>query len=341
MKKIVVIFLFFFCTNVFAEPIKQVVFFGDSLSDDGNLYSYLKILPKSPPYFLGRFSNGPTWAEHIGDYYYKKSYAAYSNYSYGGATAILHHLRTDSFVAPVILSEEIESYLLRTKNKDRSHTLFGLWIGANDYLYERTENINKLTDKVVAKMMWAVSTILDNGGKRFFILNLPDLSQIPFAHNNHMEERLGIISQLHNEKLAEAVKTLQQQYPDVDIMYVDIYSIFLDILKHPDVYNKKYGTHVTNITDSCWLGDMIGRDKSFIVKALIENKVDKVLDKKIDVDTLSDMILASPSLHYAFSQNDNLEPCVDPDNYLFWDDMHPTAVIHGVLGSIMIEALDK
>ncbi len=342
MKKFFLfLFLIFFCTNIFASPIKEVVFFGDSLSDDGNLYRYLKILPKSPPYYLGRFSNGPTWAEYIGNYYYQKSFASYSNYAYGGATAILHHLRTDSFIAPVLLSEEIESYLLHSKNKDKSQTVYGLWIGANDYLYERMEDIDLLTDQVVQKMMWAVTTVLNSGGKRFFILNLPDLSQIPFAHNNNMEERLGRLSRLHNQKLDAAVKNLRVQYPNAEFIYVDVYNIFLDILKNPDVYNQEYGTHITNLTGSCWMGDMLGRDKSEVMKALSENHIGTILGKNIELNNLSEMILANPTFKNAYSQNDNLEPCSNPDDYLFWDDMHPTAVIHKVLGKIIVSTLGE
>lgn len=50
--------------------IERLVIFGDSYSDtdiadnSGNLYDLLNgIYPPSPPYFKGRFSNGPIWAD--------------------------------------------------------------------------------------------------------------------------------------------------------------------------------------------------------------------------------------------------------------------------------------
>ncbi|MEE9424508.1 MAG: SGNH/GDSL hydrolase family protein [Methylococcales bacterium] len=39
----------------------QVISFGDSLSDTGNLFQATGSPP--PPYFNGRFSNGPVWNE--------------------------------------------------------------------------------------------------------------------------------------------------------------------------------------------------------------------------------------------------------------------------------------
>ncbi|HDV5785644.1 TPA: hypothetical protein RJD83_002616 [Legionella pneumophila] len=44
---------------------KNIVVFGDGLSDNGNLYAYTNHRrPASPAYYNGRFSNGPVWVEY-------------------------------------------------------------------------------------------------------------------------------------------------------------------------------------------------------------------------------------------------------------------------------------
>ena len=50
-------------SSAFADPSSygRVISFGDSLSDNGNLTA-LGVAPP-PPYYYGRFSNGPTWVE--------------------------------------------------------------------------------------------------------------------------------------------------------------------------------------------------------------------------------------------------------------------------------------
>ena len=57
---------------------------GDSLSDDGNLYAATGGKAPPAPYFDGRFSNGPVWAEHVAADFAAKGLAT-GNFAYGGA----------------------------------------------------------------------------------------------------------------------------------------------------------------------------------------------------------------------------------------------------------------
>ncbi|BAZ68742.1 MAG: SGNH/GDSL hydrolase family protein [Pelatocladus maniniholoensis HA4357-MV3] len=51
-----------------ATHISKIYVFGDSLSDPGNLYNATKsTIPPSPPYYEGRLSNGKVWVEYLGD----------------------------------------------------------------------------------------------------------------------------------------------------------------------------------------------------------------------------------------------------------------------------------
>lgn len=353
MKKFLVTFFsFLFCSSVFAGPIKEIVFFGDSLSDDGNLQQVLKIIPKSPPYYKGRFSNGLTWAEHVGKYYYDRSYIDYSNYAYGGATAILHDPRTDPFIAPIVLEAELDGYFMRSPFSDKSKVLYGIWIGANDYLYETAPDINKLTENVVTKTIWSITTLMNKGGQNFIVLNLPDLSQTPYAKNHNNTERLAAISLMHNKKLNEAVNNLKIKYPNLKIVYLDIYSIFGDLLTNPDKYNQKYGMHVTDTTNACWLGTVLGFYNPIIDQALLTSELEaalggknEILGKRFEPKTMSKIISNSPTLASAYTlgkrYDQGLEPCNNADEHLFWDDLHPTAVVHQVLGRIVVEELES
>ena len=115
-------------------------------------------------------------------------------------------------------------------------------------------------------------------------------------------------------------------------------TIFVDMLRHPDLYNEKYGTHVTDTTEVCWAGSVLGLDRGALA-----NELQNALGNTADADRMSKMILNSPSLavtyavgkQYALGQT----PYTNADEHVFWDELHPTAVIHGVLGRIIVDLL--
>ncbi len=49
-----------------SQPFTEIVVFGDSDSDVGHGPPRFGI-PASPPYFNGRFSNGPVWVERLAE----------------------------------------------------------------------------------------------------------------------------------------------------------------------------------------------------------------------------------------------------------------------------------
>ena len=63
-------------------PISQVISFGDSLSDTGNLFELTSgAIPPEPLYFDGRTTNGPVWVELLSI----DLGVTLNNYAYSGA----------------------------------------------------------------------------------------------------------------------------------------------------------------------------------------------------------------------------------------------------------------
>lgn len=346
MKKIILLLLLVISSSIFAAPIEKLVFFGDSLSDNGNLYkSFFKFLPKSPPYFQGRFSNGPTWAENVSDYYYKKYYIDSVNYAVGGATTIYHN-PTTKFAAPMTLEFEIYEYLFDSAFKNKNKVLYSIWIGGNDYLFYQKENEKVLTQKIVNKISWAIKKLIEHGGRNFLILNLPDLSKIPFAKNNGSIDRLSILSSLHNQKLAEEVKKLKAAYPDVKIMFINIYDVLNDVIADPKKYNQKYHINITDTTNACWQGGYTIKNLSpeGLKKELQQTTLqDKNISNQIDAKQVSDFILSSPDIMQAYmvgkAYEQGLTPCSNANEHLFWDDIHPSSIVHQILAQAILENL--
>jgi phospholipase/lecithinase/hemolysin len=350
MKKILTFlfsFLLFSAVNVYAEHINQFVFFGDSLTDNGNLYHLsLNLLPKSPPYFKGRFSNGPTWAENVGIFYKNKSAASYKIYAYGGATAAAHLPRTN-FFAPTTLELEINKYLLEKLVSDKSKTLFTIWVGGNDYLFYYDEDANSLTQRVVEKISWAITTLNLYGAKNFLILNLPDLARTPFAKIKNAIDKMHTLSVMHNIKLDQAIKQIKSEHSDINISFLNIYDIFNDFIDNMEKYNKKYHKNVKDTTQACWNGGFYRKD-SLLGKTLVDEiqqtlAVRQNQNTDIDQQAIYKLITETPSLNYTYAEGRTWlygnVPCANADEYLFWDSIHPTAVTHEVLSQIVIETL--
>jgi len=276
MKRILVLlFSLVCCTLSFAQPFKEFIVIGDSLSDNGNLYAkLLKIIPKSPPYYNGRFSNGPTWAEDVGKYYVDKYNIPYKIIAYGGATAIVHNPIHDKFVSPISLDGEMFEYIMGSLFTNKSNTLYAMWIGANDYLYDEQPDKTKLVNDVVNKIASSIKTLISLGAKNIVVMNLPDLARTPYARSHHTAERLHELTLMHNRTLADAVAELKKANPAVKFTSIDVFSSFNDLLDHAEVFNQTYNVNLTDMMEACWKG---GMTFNLADKKALDNDLQKTL----------------------------------------------------------------
>ncbi len=77
-----------------SPEINQLYVFGDSLSDVGNVFRATgRQYPASPPYFQGRFANGPVWVEYLADDL-KLPRNPSTNFAFGGAIATAKAVKT-------------------------------------------------------------------------------------------------------------------------------------------------------------------------------------------------------------------------------------------------------
>src|SRR5690242_3414499 len=107
--------------------VSHLVVFGDSLSDNGNL---LRLTGEpAPPYWEGRFSNGPTYAEQLA----QELGAKLDDLAVGGATASGTSRFADPL--PVNLPEQILAYLVQLRGRSAPPgTTAVIDIGSNDYI---------------------------------------------------------------------------------------------------------------------------------------------------------------------------------------------------------------
>src|SRR3954464_7997792 len=127
------------CDCAAAGPFSNLVVFGDSLSDIGNVQQSFLTNTPGPYYWNGRFSNGPVYAESLttglGLSALARSTSSGGNdFAYGGAKTTGTSFPDNLFVQDV--DDQVGQYLSsRTAN---ATTLYVVFAGANDLLQGQT-----------------------------------------------------------------------------------------------------------------------------------------------------------------------------------------------------------
>lgn len=235
--------LFFSAAVSTAAPLNNIVVFGDSLSDNGNLYEYMEhSIPVSPPYYEGRFTNGPVWVERLASSYFAEDASKHLlDYAFGGAGISENRLDDVLFT----LEREIDSYLLVHDAESVKQSLFIVWIGANNYLGIPTDAENNL-QMVNKGIRHGLVRLVKAGAQHILVLNLPDLGKTPGAIDLAMEKELSYFSDRHNTLLAATLDNLQQKYPAVQWLSYDVNNLVNVILDNP----AQYG--FTNTKETCY-----------------------------------------------------------------------------------------
>lgn len=339
--------LIFFNFAAFSAPLpkfQHIVFFGDSLTDNGNLYAHSNhVIPKSPPYFDGRFSNGYNWADLL-SYKLSSSYNIDAeNYAVGGATAFLHN-PFDGYL-PVTISMEVHDYDLKNALNSKDNTLYVIWIGANDYL-QGASDVDQTTTGVVNAIVSVINELAGNTNAQFFIIQLPDISLTPEAKIKNLTDNYHQLFIMHNQKLDAAIVNLHTQYPKTKIFEFSfvknpILEQIIQSQEYRNEINKKYGVNITDVTDSCWDGGLTKKPSTDSIEQTLENMHRTHDTVALNIHALAKQIQNSPSLletyRVAQMKAANAAECTTPNQYLFWDDVHPTAGIHKVLASMFLD----
>lgn len=269
----------------------QVYFFGDSLSDPGNLYT---VAQAPPPPYAQRLSNGPVWAEYLAGHLGLKPVLSTqlsaqnpplqgANFAFAGSTT-----GTDNTVLPLLpaLQQQIAQFL-SLQLPTNPDALFVLWAGANDYLPTNSLSFEPsgTPELPVTNITAAVSALEAAGAQNFLVLNLPDLGTLPGTLSSNHAQRLNDLSQAHNNFLFGQMGGLEKLPGfDANIISLDINTLFKQAISQPSQFG------FTNVTEPCL------NQQTFI-------------------------------------------PCSNPDEYLFWDNIHPTTAAHQVIGKFAFTTL--
>jgi thermolabile hemolysin len=213
-----------------AASFDHVVAFGDSLSDNGNLYSLTADTFPNSDYFEGRFSNGPVWVEYLA----MNLGAVLDDFAYGGAST------SGGFFFIPSLEAQINRWQPQSALQE---TLVTVWAGANDYLLFGSTDAQGAAGNILS----GLETLAGDGASRILILNLPDLGLTPdlLSETTATQAEASSYSLDFNQRIAESLVSFSEDHPGVVIYFLDIYGLFGELVTDPERFAFQNSTEVS------------------------------------------------------------------------------------------------
>ena len=323
--------------NSFAkDKIDNIVVFGDSMSDIGNLNKEIHFIyvPPRDGYWRGHFSNGPVWIEYVASLFNNKDYV---NQKPIGATYLLKYsdkvglsvnkvskvkepfgILEDDAVGGALatsnfsvlgglyhipsLPTQVDNYFQASPERvdaEIQHSLYVLEIGGNDYLHGSGN-----TNDIILMIQTSLDKLINRGAKYFLIPNLPELSDSFEAKLNPSQLKFRKVqTEQYNKMLKALVYKYRKKYPNIIFVYADVHSYFNQIIKNSGVIGKYAQTKdlVFSNKDYC---NKSGFDISGIVKSAVLCETEE--QRKTTV---------------------------------FWDKVHPSTAVHCIIGKDVFSLL--
>jgi phospholipase/lecithinase/hemolysin len=220
-------------------PFDELIVFGDSHSDVGNVNVLTGGVVAGPPYFEGRFSNGPIWVDRLAERLdlpaLVPSLTNGNNYAFGGAEAGSGF--TSNACLPIggtrtcapNIGQQIESFLADGGLPDET-----------DLIVVQGGGNNNSAHFAAVQMAEHVATLAAAGGEYFLVPNLNRLSQDPSVRNTrHLDTFVAHFNAILDEELDE----LEESIDNITIFRVDFTGLNDAMISAPEDYG------LTNVVD--------------------------------------------------------------------------------------------
>ena len=275
------------CKN---KEVKQMIAFGDSELDTGNVYKYRtnRTYPPSPPYYKGSYSNGPVYIERVfytlKKYYNCNRFRKLQNYAYGAATTdnkLVQGRTVDMIEVPSIL-QQVRHYIKNSKTSvvPQSQRLYFVQGGENNLFFN-----NSITNVVtVNSLIQSVKLLLFSGAKHVFVINFTPFQYLPavvalgpqvqaFAANYFIEGKVISVIVIYMSILLFILTNLYFSFSSpsptrignqlllnatknlAGVTLVDLYGIALNVINNPATYgftdNSTACIQITNSPTVC------------------------------------------------------------------------------------------
>ena len=280
----------------------SIIIIGDSVSDDGKLRGLAPDLaPPAPYYWMGRFSNGPSYAELINDEMGVAEDRVF-NFAIGGARS-----GSGDPTRPIDALDQVAQAIARGAVSPDGLAVY--FIGANDLSALFEGELPGVTPQahvatVIGNVATGIGRLAHAGQERFVLVDMPDLGKLPAVGSlgAATAASASALTDAFNAALRQAADGLESQL-GLDVVVVSFNDLFDDLLAS----SSRYG--LENIATPCFVFNHNRREPF----------------PPVATGACPGVTEASPSA---------------AEETLYWDPFHPTARVHAIAADFLAANVD-
>jgi phospholipase/lecithinase/hemolysin len=217
--------------------------FGDSYCDVGNLYAATGNTYPPVPYYMGRFSDGPLWVDHVAGFLrvpLTPSLLGGTDYAFGGAWATAPQPLGTGVIPSV--PEQVGLYLQLHGGKADPNALYIIEGGGNDIVDTTTGSPQALGYQIALNLVASEQMLRKAGAKHFVIPNLFNVGLLPVAQS---KAAFASAASVATNKGLDQLLGSEEPTPGVHILRMDVFSLMSAVQTDP--------THIgfIDVTDPC------------------------------------------------------------------------------------------
>ncbi|CAN1521232.1 fatty_acyltransferase_like domain containing protein [Rhabdaerophilaceae bacterium] len=240
-----------------AEAQTRWITFGDSLSDNGNLFALAGQPPA--PYFNGRFSNGPVWIELLAGPQARWTGAATPtgslNFAFGGS-------RTDTLMTPGPGTATQVGAFFAGGGRIGANDIVTMWAGANNILQgiavpanQSTTAMSALATRAATDVVTQVGQIAAAGARTIVVANLPDIGAAPSFNTSPASPLASLSVSTFNATLAAGLANVAAANPGTRILQINVSGLLSAVIANPSAFGFSNVTNQCLTTAACVTGN--------------------------------------------------------------------------------------
>lgn len=233
-----------FSTSVYAQSAPRYVSFGDSLSDNGNLY--LLTSGMAPPYPSHRFSSGLSYAELLAGPMLNFPLATPATVNLGNINYAVGGSRTSGPMTPGPTTEQQIGTFLASGGRFAPGDVVTFWAGANNLFQgipvaaanpaTAQATMAAIAGNAASDVGAQIRTLAQAGARTVVTLNLPDFGGLPaynFGAGIPANQLAGFASGAFNAGWSAETAAAAAANPGTNIIGVDVAGLFRAVQANP------------------------------------------------------------------------------------------------------------